>query len=193
MNIIERAKKIIIEPKNEWLIINQEEIGQSQLILTYLIPLSLIPAVASFIGFGLVGISIPFAGTYSSVSWGIKQAVISLLSTIGGALISAYIIDLLAPNFGAVKNFNKAFQLVVYSYTPTMIAGIFLIVPSISIISTLAGIYGLYLLYLGIQPLMQTPIEKTLSYFIVSLIAMVFVFVVLTAILASIIVGNIYY
>ncbi len=193
MNIIERAKKIIIEPKNEWLIINQEEISQSQLIVTYLIPLALIPAVASFIGFGLVGISIPFAGTYSSVSWGIKQAIISLLSIVGGAIISAYIIDLLAPSFGAVKNINKALQLVVYSYTPTMIAGIFLIAPSLSIISTLAGIYGLYLLYLGIQPLMQAPNEKTLSYFIVSLIAMVFVFVVLTAILASIIVGSTYY
>lgn len=193
MNIIERAKKIIIEPKNEWLIINQEEISQSQLIVTYLIPLALIPAVASFIGFGLVGISIPFAGTYSSVSWGIKQAIISLLSIVGGAIISAYIIDLLAPSFGAVKNINKALQLVVYSYTPTMIAGIFLIAPSLSIISTLAGIYGLYLLYLGIQPLMQAPNEKALSYFIVSLIAMVFVFVVLTAILASIIVGSTFY
>lgn len=193
MNIIERAKKIIIEPKNEWLIINQEEISQSQLIVTYLIPLTLIPAVASFIGFGLVGISIPFAGTYSSVSWGIKQAIISLLSIVGGAIISAYIIDLLAPSFGAVKNINKALQLVVYSYTPTMIAGIFLIAPSLSIISTLAGIYGLYLLYLGIQPLMQAPNEKALSYFIVSLIAMVFVFVVLTAILASIIVGSTFY
>jgi hypothetical protein len=193
MNIIERAKKIIIEPKNEWLIINQEEISQSQLIVTYLIPLALIPAVASFIGFGLVGISIPFAGTYSSVSWGIKQAIISLLSIVGGALISAYIIDLLAPSFGAIKNSNKTLQLVVYSYTPTMIAGIFLITPSLSIISTLAGIYGLYLLYLGIQPLMQAPNEKALSYFIVSLIAMVFVFVVLTAILASIIVGSTFY
>jgi hypothetical protein len=193
MNIIERAKKIIIEPKNEWLVINQEEIGQSQLIVTYLIPLTLIPAVASFIGFGLVGISIPIAGTYSSVSWGIKQAIISLLSIVGGAIISAYIIDLLAPSFGAVKNINKALQLVVYSYTPTMIAGIFLIAPSLSIISTLAGIYGLYLLYLGIQPLMQAPNEKALSYFIVSLIAMVFVFVVLTAILASIIVGSTFY
>lgn len=193
MNIIERAKKIIIEPKNEWLIINQEEISQSQLIVTYLIPLALIPAVASFIGFGLVGISIPFAGTHSSVSWGIKQAIISLLSIVGGAIISAYIIDLLAPSFGAVKNINKALQLVVYSYTPTMIAGIFLIAPSLSIISTLAGIYGLYLLYLGIQPLMQAPNEKALSYFIVSLIAMVFVFVVLTAILASIIVGSTFY
>lgn len=193
MNIFERAKKIIIEPKNEWLVINNEETGPSQLLLTYLIPLSLIPAVASFIGFGLVGISVPFAGTYSSISWGIKQAIISLLSTVGGAFISAYVIDMLALSFGAVKNYNKAFQLVVYSYTPTMLAGIFLIAPSISILSTLAGIYGLYLLYLGIQPLMKSTNEKTLSYFIVSLIAMVLVFVVISAILASIIVGSTFY
>lgn len=193
MNIFERAKKIIIEPKNEWLVINDEETGPSQLLLTYLIPLSLIPAVASFIGFGLVGISVPFAGTYSSISWGIKQAIISLLSTVGGAFISAYVIDMLALSFGAVKNYNKAFQLVVYSYTPTMLAGIFLIAPSISILSTLAGIYGLYLLYLGIQPLMKSTNEKILSYFIVSLIAMVLVFVVISAILASIIIGSTYY
>ena len=193
MNIVERAKKIILQPQNEWLVINQEETSTSQIILGYLITLALIPAIASFIGFGLVGISLPFAGTYSSISWGIKQAIISLLSTVVSALLTAFIIDTLALSFGAVKNYNKAFQLVVYSYTPTMIAGILLIVPSLSIISLLAGLYGLYLLYLGIKPLMQTPQEKVLSYFIVSFIAMVLVFVLFSAILESIIMGSTYH
>ena len=39
----------------------------------------------------------------------------------------------------------------------------------------LAGLYGLYLLYLGVQPLMKVPKEKSTTYFVISLLAMVVV------------------
>ena len=190
MNLVERAKKIILQPKTEWVVIEQESIQPAQLVSSYLIPLALIPAIASFIGYGFIGIEVPFFGHVGSVSFGIRQAIVSIITTIGGAFLSAFIIDALAPNFGSVKNFNKAMQLVVYSYTPTMVAGIFYILPSLSIIATLAGIYGLYLLYIGIGPLMKTPQDKVTGYFVVSLVVAILVFVILSAILGALIIGN---
>ncbi len=190
MNLVERAKKIILEPKKEWQVIEQENTEVTQILISYLIPLALIPAVASFIGYGFIGIEIPFFGHIGSISFGVRQAIVSIITTIGGAFFSAFIIDALAPNFGSVKNFNRAVQLVAYSYTPAMVAGIFYILPSLSILAGLAGIYGLYLLYLGIGPLMKTPQEKVTGYFVVSLIVTILVFVILSSILSALIIGS---
>ena len=190
MNLVDRAKRIITEPKKEWLVIEQENTSIGQLIGSYLIILALIPAVCTFIGYGFIGIEIPFLGHIGSLSWGIRQAIVSIITTIAGAFIIAFIIDALAPNFGSTKNLSKAFQLVVYSYTPTMLAGIFLIYPALAIIATLAGIYGLYILYLGIAPMMKTPPEKVTTYFVLSLITTIIILVVVSAILSAIFIGG---
>lgn len=190
MNLIDRAKKIIIDPKNEWVVIEQEVTPVTQLVTTYLMLLALIPAVAALIGYGLVGVSTPFAGKIVSLSWGIKQAVVVYITYVGGSFLSAFIIDALAPNYGGTKDFRKAMQLVVYSYTPMMVISIVNIIPALAILGILAGIYGLYILYLGISPLMKAPEDKTTGYFIVSLLVIIVIYAVLTAILAAIIIGG---
>lgn len=187
MNIVERAKGIILKPKDEWTVIDQETTSVSSLIVTYLIPLALIPAIASFIGYGVIGMSI-FG---PSLSWGIKQAIISFVTTIVGVYVSAYIIDTLAPNFGSTKDFRKAMQLVVFSYTPVMLAGAFQAIPALGILG-IVGVYGLYLLYVGIQPMMKTPDDKVTIYFIVSLLVIIAVYFILITILATIFIGKNY-
>lgn len=186
MNLIERAKNIILKPKDEWAVIEQENTSVQELLTTYLIPLALIPAVAAFVRWGLIGYG-SFIG--ASVSWGIKYALISLVTTIGGVYLSAFIIDALANNFGSVKDFRKAMQLVVYSYTPMLVAGIFQIIPSLSFLG-IVGLYGLYLLYIGIAPMMKTPEDKVTGYFIVSLVVLVVIYAILGAILTTAIFGG---
>jgi hypothetical protein len=175
MNIVERAKNILIKPKDEWNAINQESTSVIQIATGYLLIIALLPAAAMLLG-GL------FAG---SISFGIRQAIISYVSNVGGVLISAFVIDALATNFGSQKNFTKAFQLVVYSYTPMFIAGIFGIIPALAILGII-GLYGLYLLYIGMKPMMQTPDDKITSYFVVSLLVIIAVYAVLFYIMRSI-------
>lgn len=182
MNLFERAKKIIIDPKNEWVVIEQETTPVVQLVTTYLMVLAIIPAVAVLINYG-------FLARFGFLSWGIKQAIVSYIGTVGGAFLSAFIIDALATNFGATKDFRKAMQLVVYSWTPMMLAGIFNIIPGLSIL-TIVGLYGLYLLYLGIAPIMKAPDNKVTGYFIVSLLVIIVVYMVLAAILGAVIIGS---
>ena len=185
MNLINRAKSILLSPKTEWAVIELEQTDVKTLTLNYLLPLALIPAIAGFIGFGLIGQNV--LGMHSgSAGYGLRYAIVSLVSTIGGAFLTAYIIDLLAPSFGSEKNFLQSFKLVVYSYTPMMVAGVFLIIPALGILATLAGLYGLYLLYIGLQPMKKTPDDKKTTYFVVSLIVVIIGSVVLSAILSSI-------
>ena len=187
MNIVDRAKNIILKPKDEWTIIDQEDTSATSLVVGYLIPLALIPAIAAFIGYGVIGMSI-FG---PSLSWGIKQAIVVFLSTIIGVYISAYIINILAPNFGSNKDFRKALQLVVYSYTPVLLAGAFQAIPALMILG-IVGLYGLYLLYIGLRPMMKTPDDKTTTYFVVSLLVIIAVYFILMTILAGIFIGRHY-
>ena len=187
MNLIERAKNILITPKDEWLVIEQENTPVTQLVTTYLLPLALIPAIASFIGYGIIGYSVPFIGHVAgSITFGISRAILAFITPILGVFVSAFIISLLAPSFSSLKDFNKALQLVVFSYTPMLIAGVVNILPSLGIIVFLAGIYGLYILYLGFVPVLKTPEDKVTGYFVVSIVTIIIVSIIISLILAGI-------
>jgi hypothetical protein len=187
LNLVDRAKKIILAPKAEWVVIDQEDTSIRTLVVNYLIPLALIPTVAVFIRYGLVGYGI-FG---PSIPWGIKQALVTFLTTVGGAFITAYLLEMLSPFFVSARDFRKAMQLVVYSYTPMMIVGVFQIIPGLGFFSIL-GIYGLYLLYAGLKPLLKTPDDKVFPYLVASLIVLVGVYLLLGLILAALFIGNAY-
>ena len=190
MNLVDRAKNILLKPKEEWVVINQETTSVTELCTKYLLILALIPALAQFVKNGLIGYSIPFVGHVNgSIEMGIRQAIISYASTVAGAFISAFVIDALATSFGSQKNFSRAFQLVVYSFTAMMVAGIFYLIPGLSILSIL-GLYGLYILYLGMTPMMQTPEDKVVGYFVVSLVVIIAVYVVLSLILGALFIAK---
>ena len=190
MNLIDRVKKILLSPKEEWVVISQETTTVTQLCTGYLLLLALIPAIAQFVKFGLIGYSIPFGGHMGgSIELGIRYALIGYINYVLGAFLSAFIIDALATSFGSQKNFTKAMQLVVYSYTAMMIASIFVLIPGLSILS-IVGLYGLYLLYIGLAPMMQTPEDKTVGYFVVSLLVIIVVYGVLAFALSALFIAN---
>ena len=183
MEIVNRVKNILLTPKVEWETIETEQDTHVKILTSYLLLLALIPAVGQFIGEGLIGrtvLGIHIGGTFG---WGIRQAISSYISMVGGVYLTAFVINLLAESFGSTKNFDKAFALVAYSYTPMFLAGVFHIFPSLSVLAFLAGLYGLYILYTGLKPIMKTPDEKQTVYFVVSLISVFGVTLILTAIL----------
>ncbi len=170
MNLIERAKAILTTPKTEWNVINGESDDASKITMTYLIPLILIGTVASFIGFGLIGVNYGFGFKFRSTELGIKLAISYAVRGVAGVYILAFIIDALAPQFNSEKNFNKSFQLAAYSSTASLVAAVLLILPSLAILILIAAIYGLYIAYLGIPVLKKTSQDKHAVYFVVILV-----------------------
>ena len=189
MDIINRAKQILISPKTEWPIIDNENDPNMVVLTKYVLLLAAIPAVAIFIGDGLIGYSV-LGFHVGSISIGFRQAINQYIAMVGGVYITAFVIDLLAPNFGSQKNFDKAFSLVAYAYTPVFVGGIFYIFHPLGILASLASLYSLYLLYVGLVPMMKTPDEKRTSYFVVSLLVMMVAFIVLSKILTVIFIGR---
>ena len=180
MNLINRAKNMLITPKTEWVVVAAETPNAGQIVMGYVVPLAIAGAIAAFIGFGLIGLG--FLG--SSTSWGLFYALILLINSILSVYITAFVVDALAPSFGSEKNFGRSMQLVAYGATPTLVAGLFMILPVLAgIILLVAVVYCIYLWYIGLAPVKKTPEDKQVAYLIVSIVVLIVVYWVLRMIL----------
>ncbi len=179
MNLAERVKGILLKPKEEWQTISGEVTDIPELYKTYIIILAAIGPAASIIGMSLIGMSLPVVGTFRiPITTAIASAVATYILTLVGVYILALIIDSLAPTFSGEKNMKQAFKVAAYSYTPGWLAGVFTIIPALSVLGIL-GLYGLYLLYLGLPILMKSPKEKSAGYTVAVIVAAIIIFVVI--------------
>jgi hypothetical protein len=182
VNLSERIKGILLKPGNEWQTISGETTTIAELYKSYVIVLAAIGPVASFIGTSIVGISLPFIGSYRvPITTAIASSVVHYLLTLAGVYVLALIIDGLAPTFAAEKNISQAFKVAAYSSTAGWLAGIFMIIPALGVLGLL-GLYSLYLLYLGLPILMKSPKEKSMGYTVAVIIAAIVIFVVIGAV-----------
>ena len=181
MAIVERVKNICLKPKLEWPVIAAETTTTGGLIAGYVVPLVAIGAVAGLIGRSVIGVTVPFMGSYRvPLTTGLVSAIVMLVMAIVGVFVLSLIINALAPTFNGQKNSAQALKVAVYSYTPAWVAGVLQLIPALGILGILAGLYGLYLLYLGLPRLMNCPQEKAGSYTAV---------VVVCAIVLTVIIG----
>jgi hypothetical protein len=167
-----------MSPAAEWDKIETESATVPGLFTGYACILAAIPALALivqhliFIHWGLL--------------WVIVIAVASYVGTLVGVFVLGFIIDALAPSFGAQRSQIQAMKLAVYPYTALWVAGILNIVPVLGVLALLAGLYGLYILYLGLPKLMKSPPDKTVGYFVVSIVVALVVSAVIQAIIGAI-------
>jgi hypothetical protein len=160
MKLIDRVKAILLTPRTEWPVIERERVTMSDLFINYVAILAAIPELTHVIGQSLIGAARAPLGSL------LLRAVIAYAVTLAMVYIIAGVIDLLAPRFGGKKNFANALKLSVYSHTPLWLAGIFLLVPGLNFLLIL-GVYGLYLLWIGLPMLMQAPGDRVLPYAVI--------------------------
>jgi len=169
--LVERVRKILMEPKQAWQEIKDEKTTTSDLVRDYLIYLAAIPPISYFIGQVLLGHPRlgPVAGLITA---GVLYVLLFVAMTIAATVVNA-----IAPEFQASTDESKAFKLVAYSCSAPLVATVFFIIPELSVLAVL-GFYGIYILYLGIPELTDCPQDKALAYTVASVITIV----VLTAI-----------
>jgi hypothetical protein len=173
MNLVSRAKAILMTPKQEWAAIDSEPLDVTALLTGYVIPLALIGPIARFIGFSIFG----FGGILRmSIGWGISQAIVSFILAILGVFVLGWVVNALAPSFGATQNMPQAIKLSAYSMTAAWVAGIFYLIPSLSLLAGIGALYSLYLFYVGLPTLMKSPADKTPAYAVVVIVACIVVY-----------------
>lgn len=188
MDLVTRVQGLILKPKEEWEKIKAETTSVSELFKSYAMILAAIPAVAQFIGLGLVGRRMPYVGLFKmGVGTALLYAVFSYIFALATAYLFGLIINALAPKFSSAQNMVNAMKLSVYSMTPAWVAGVFNIIPALGVLAVLGSLYGLYILYLGFSaPLMETPKEKVMSYLIISIVVVVVLSIVVGVVLGAI-------
>jgi hypothetical protein len=184
MNLVARVKNILLTPQTEWPAIAGESGDTAYLFRNYVAILAAIPAVCVAIGLMLL----PFGPMYWLALTGIVYSIIGYLMAFVGTWVLALVINLLAPMFGGRGDFAGAMKLSVYSQTPYWLAGVFYVVPALSILALL-GLYGFYLLWLGLPVMMKSPKEKSLFYTIAIVACAIVLFVILGAITTAAVVA----
>src|SRR6266566_2275926 len=92
-NLVARVKAILLTPQTEWPVIERESGDLWVLFTQYVAILALIPAVARFIGWTLIGGYTPFFT-------GLIAAIVGYVLTFVVVYVVALLIDALAPSFG---------------------------------------------------------------------------------------------
>jgi hypothetical protein len=164
VDLLQRVKAILLEPDTEWGIIEREPGGVRDLFMNYVAFLAAIPAIAGFIGTSIIGVSVPNLGMLRMPAFaGLLNAFACYVLSFAIVYVIALAANLLAPRFGGQKSFSNALKLAVYSHTPVWVSGVFLLIPGLRFL-TILGLYGFYLLWKGLPPLMKTPQERALGF-----------------------------
>jgi hypothetical protein len=187
MALIDRAKNMLLSPKTEWAAVASEEADPMKVFMGYAVPWILIDAICAFVGHAFIW----GAGHYgtSAMSWGMYFAVTAIVTQLISMWIAAMVVNALAPNFGSQKDMGRAMQTIVYGSTASFVGGVLAIVPFIGWLGSLFGLYGIYLIYLGLPHTMKTPQDKVVLYMIVSVVALIVLWMIIGALLASVLMG----
>ena len=179
MDLVQRVKSILLQPKDTWATIEGEQADVAGLYTRYLMVLAAIPAVCGFIGMSIIGmgafgvsIRVPFLS-------GLASMVVSYVLSLVGVFVLALIVNALASTFGGQKDEMQALKLAVYASTAAMLGGLFSLLPALAMLSLLAALYSIYLIYCGLPILMKNPPEKSLAYTAVVLVAAIVMGVVM--------------
>lgn len=182
MSLVDRARNIIVHPRQEWEVIDTEPTTVARLYSGYIVPLSAIPPVAMFIGWSLIGVGSVFGGAYRvPIGAALRSAVVSYILGLIGIYVFALIIDALAPTFGGTKNRVQALKVAAYSATAAWIAGIFALLPALGWLRIL-GLYSIYLLYTGLPVLMKSPADRSIGYTAVVIVVGIVIAIIVSAI-----------
>jgi hypothetical protein len=184
--IIKRVIAILTKPKEEWEVIKNEEMSVSDMYTKYAMILAAIPAVCSFIGWVVVGRSVLTFSWKMPVGTGLILAVFTYIAALAGTYILAFVVDALAPNFGSDKDMNKSLKVTVFAYTASWVGGVFYLIPNLSILAIIAGIYSLVLLFSGLKSLKHPPKEKETGYFVAVIVSAIIIFALIGFVLGAI-------
>jgi hypothetical protein len=164
MNVVGRAKAMLTDPLHEWERIEREAGDPAFLLSRYVAVLALVPAVFGLIGTNFIGVTVPGAGVVRTPGFdGLFGAIFGYVMTCATVLLLGLLIELLAPWFGGRRDFDSAFKLAVYSFTPVWLAGIFLVLPGLRFL-VLTGLYGVYMLWLGMPTLVKAPERRSRAF-----------------------------
>jgi hypothetical protein len=164
--LIARVKNIVFSPTTEWQVIAPESTPSAQLFVGYVMPLAVLAAVLGFVRLSVLGVNSALAGNLRMpIGSGLSYTVMMFVSALFGVFVIGLIINGLAPTFSGQRDLRQALKVSAYSLTPALLSSLLALSPVLpTLLQFLVGCYGIYVLYLGLPVVMQSPQEKAFGY-----------------------------
>ncbi|HEV2701452.1 MAG TPA: Yip1 family protein [Steroidobacteraceae bacterium] len=163
--LVARIKGILLSPRSEWPVVAGEQTGAAALITGYVLPLAAVAALLSFLRMTVIGVRVPFGDAIRvPLTAGLMQAVLTCVMAVVGVGLVALVINLLAPTFGGTRDIRHALQVAAYSLTAAFLGSLLSLLPLGTLLYLLAGVYGIYTLYLGLPVVMRSKPESAAGY-----------------------------
>ena len=164
--LLGRLKGMLIAPKAEFAQIAAAGTATARIYTGFVMPLALLDALVGFIHVSIVGTTEPLTGAVRvPVTAGLLTALLVFVFGLLGIWVVAWVIDALAPFFGAEPNRRLASATAAYASTPIWLATVLVPFPTVwAPVEVLAVVYHTWLLYLGLHVLMRAARDRVLGY-----------------------------
>lgn len=190
MDKLRRIKNILSAPSREWAVIKDEKPDTGNLLFWYVIIPAIIPSAAGLAGYALTGVYLKPSKFRLTAGDAVLWSALSYVQNVLIAYITTYVTEAFSRTFRANRNYSDSVKVVVYSYLPVWILGIFYIVPGINFLAAAGWIYMMILMYSGLRIVKETPTERVIGYeiliYCVVVILYYFINLILTWIAAGI-------
>jgi hypothetical protein len=156
MATLHRIVRLIVHPLEEWDRIAGERTSVDALLRRVILPFSLLAPTATVIGMNLFdrtwdplrGYQVPSDRIFSA-------GATTYFGTVGSILVLAGIFAVIAPMYGAKRDYRAALKVAAYGALPVLLAGATLIVPVMVILGVVACCHTLYLYWLGVERVLE--------------------------------------
>lgn len=143
--LYKRLLQLITQPVNFWQLVKEEETRVSEVRLSVLLPAIILIAIASFIGIYL------FSYNSLSIVYPILKAIEYFLIFLLTVEASFLVLNEITLYIFRSRISNSLYKLIVYSLIPFMLLMIITRVFSSLLFLNLGGLFGLYILWKGID------------------------------------------
>ncbi|MBU6374039.1 MAG: YIP1 family protein [Alphaproteobacteria bacterium] len=172
-------------PAAGWAEIARDPPPPRAVALQVLAPLAALAAACPALGravFGETALGVTYRPSLVETMLGF---VVSAVLILGGAALTAMVVDRCAPAFEGKRSFPRAFALVAFAITPALLAAALTFVPALWPLA-LAGLYAIPLLVFGLPPMMQCPPDRATAYATVVVVAALVIVLVAAALSACV-------
>ncbi len=154
------AVPLLIRPHATWRAIADARTPLVTLAFAYVVPLGAVGPIATYVQRVVVGYRVGNVVYRASPAAACAEAIYGFELALAGVLLVAALVFLLAPWFGARRDFGGAVRVAAFAYTPVWLAAVVVLVPRVGFVELLALAYEIFLLHVGLATVLGVPRGK---------------------------------
>jgi Yip1-like protein len=154
--LTERIRNIVFTPRSEWRVIQAESTSVGRLYCGYVMPMAGFASLMAFLRMSVVGVDVPTGGTIRvPLASGVFTGLLTFVMSLVGLYLVGLVINSLASAFGGRPDQRQALKTAAYALTPAWLGTALSFLPMGNLLQFIAGLYGVYVLYIGLPIMMQ--------------------------------------